>query len=136
VFELLCQEPLNIPGLKMSSIGRSCRVERQKAPSLATFPPCGKRLYEIFTPRAMLLTPFLRWVCNNPMEAKRRTRHGHFMVDCGDGVFRRLFGPDRSFGKIAYGGLSMDWTVVLSLIVAAVLVAYLTAALLKPEIFS
>jgi K+-transporting ATPase KdpF subunit len=30
----------------------------------------------------------------------------------------------------------VDWTIILALVVAAVLVVYLTAALLKPEMFS
>jgi K+-transporting ATPase KdpF subunit len=30
----------------------------------------------------------------------------------------------------------MDWTTILAIVVAAVLVVYLTIALLKPEIFS
>ena len=30
----------------------------------------------------------------------------------------------------------MDWTIILALVVATVLIVYLTAALLKPEIFS
>lgn len=34
------------------------------------------------------------------------------------------------------GGLTVDWTTSLALIVAAVLVIYLTAALLAPEKFS
>jgi K+-transporting ATPase KdpF subunit len=51
-------------------------------------------------------------------------------------VFRRLPRIDRVAGTLAYGGMSMDWTMMLALVVATVLVVYLTAALLKPEMFS
>jgi K+-transporting ATPase KdpF subunit len=58
------------------------------------------------------------------------------MVIGSDAVFRWVFGGDFSLGSLAFGGLSMDWTIILALVIATVLVVYLTAALLKPEIFS
>jgi K+-transporting ATPase KdpF subunit len=58
------------------------------------------------------------------------------MVSSSNAVFRRVLGIDRFIGSLAFGGVNMDWTIILALVVATVLVVYLAAALLKPEIFS
>jgi K+-transporting ATPase KdpF subunit len=47
-----------------------------------------------------------------------------------------VFSVDFFIGSLAFGGISMDWTISLALVVATVLIVYLTAAILKPEIFS
>lgn len=58
-------------------------------------------------------------------------------MDWGSGRVLRFFpGPCAGVGRIANGGVTMDWTTTLALVVALVLVLYLTAALLKPEMFS
>jgi K+-transporting ATPase KdpF subunit len=58
------------------------------------------------------------------------------MVSSSDVVFRWVFSVDFFIGSLAFGGISMDWTISLALVVATVLIVYLTAAILKPEIFS
>jgi K+-transporting ATPase KdpF subunit len=58
------------------------------------------------------------------------------VVNGGGSVLWRLLGTREVVGNLAEGGMSMDWTTIMSVVVAAVLVVYLTLALLKPEIFS
>ena len=54
----------------------------------------------------------------------------------GSGLLRRLWRPCSLLRNTAGGGLTVDWTTMLALVVAAGLAVYLTAALLKPEKFS
>lgn len=58
------------------------------------------------------------------------------MVGGGSGFLRRLLGTHPVVKQPASGGMNMDWTVVMSLVVVTALAIYLIAALLKPEIFS
>ncbi len=58
------------------------------------------------------------------------------MVGGGGSLLLWLLGAHQVSRQPANGGLNVDGTIILALVVAAVLVVYLTAALLKPEIFS
>jgi hypothetical protein len=59
--------------------------------------------------------------------------HG-YRVDIGRGCFfRRLVWLGVFFRQPESGGLTVDWTTVLALFVTAILVLYLTTALLVPE---
>ncbi len=51
-------------------------------------------------------------------------------------LFRRLLWPGAILRQPESGGLTVDWTTILALVVAVVLVIYLAAALLAPEKFS
>jgi K+-transporting ATPase KdpF subunit len=70
------------------------------------------------------------------MRGREEIKHGYFMDIGSDAIFRWVFGADFFIGLLAFGGMSMDWTIILALVIATVLVVYLAAALLKPEIFS
>jgi len=51
-------------------------------------------------------------------------------------LLRRLMGARAFLRQPESGGLTVDWTTILALVVAVVLVIYLAAALLAPEKFS
>lgn len=58
------------------------------------------------------------------------------MADRGGGIVRRLLRTRELHRLVADGGLIVDWTTGLSLVVTAGLVVYLAVALLYPEKFS
>jgi K+-transporting ATPase KdpF subunit len=58
------------------------------------------------------------------------------LVNGSSSVLWRLLGTHQVVGNLAEGGIDMDWTTIMAVVIAAVLVVYLTLALLKPEIFS
>lgn len=58
------------------------------------------------------------------------------MAPSWSGILRHLLWPCAFLRQSASGGLTVDWTTILALIVALVLVVYLAAALLAPERFS
>lgn len=51
-------------------------------------------------------------------------------------LLRRLVWPCTLLRQPIDGGLTVDWTTILALVVTVVLAIYLTAALLTPEKFS
>lgn len=51
-------------------------------------------------------------------------------------LLHRLVWPCAFLRQPKGGGLAVDWTTILALVVAVVLVIYLSAALLAPEKFS
>jgi hypothetical protein len=88
-------------------------------------------------PGSWLLTPFLLGICDNFLEDKLGSnKHGHHLDSGGGRLFWRLLGFRQIAGQAANGGMNLDWTTILALVGTAVLVAYLTTALLRPEIFS
>ncbi len=55
----------------------------------------------------------------------------------GGGRFLQRFRPfDPPACRIALGGIAMDWTMVLALVIGVLLCVYLLVALLNPERFS
>jgi K+-transporting ATPase KdpF subunit len=52
------------------------------------------------------------------------------------GLLCRFLRPDLFLRQLARGGLNVDWTMIVALIMTAGLAVYLAAALLKPENFS
>ena len=69
-------------------------------------------------------------------DSREGTTHGH-RVDCGGTrFFRRLLWAGQPLRQPACGGLNMDWTMWLAILIAVGLVVYLAAALLIPEKFS
>ena len=58
------------------------------------------------------------------------------MARGGRGIFRQLLWPGAFFRHPAIGGLTVEGTTILALVMALGLIAYLSAALLKPEKFS
>jgi K+-transporting ATPase KdpF subunit len=62
--------------------------------------------------------------------------HGRYLVAGGVGFLCMLRWRGTVPGQLTSGGLMMDWTTVVGLVVAVGLVIYLAAALLKPEKFS
>ena len=59
------------------------------------------------------------------------------MADGNSSFLWRLLGTHPVVGDPAEKrGIDMDWTTIMAIVIAAVLVVYLTLALLKPEIFS
>lgn len=51
-------------------------------------------------------------------------------------LLRWLVWPGEFLRQLESGGLTVNWTTILALVVAVVLVIYLAAALLAPEKFS
>lgn len=51
-------------------------------------------------------------------------------------LLHRLRWPRKCLWQLESGGLTVDWTTVLALVVTVILVIYLAAALLVPEKFS
>ena len=58
------------------------------------------------------------------------------MATCRSRLFSRLLRPRPILRPLENGGLNVDWTTILALVVAVGLAIYLTAALLGPEKFS
>ena len=69
-------------------------------------------------------------------DSREGTSNGHRVDFGGTCLFRGLLWAGQPVRQPACGGLNMDWTMILAILISVGLVVYLTAALLIPEKFS